>query len=259
VQYLEIIILGLLQGITEFLPISSSGHLLIGRKIFGINEYGILIEVFLHMGTLLSIIIYWYKDIKNEYQIFISGNKNYFYCIIVGTIPAVIVGLLLNDFIKDNFFDISSMRYLPFNYLILSIIIFSSKYIKNNKIGNIFLQSALIIGIAQSLAILPGLSRSGLTIIMGLYLGLNFKVATKYSFMLAIPILLFAAIDSIYDYFIIENFNQNINLLLMIGFIASFTSGYLMLVILQKIIENRKLWYFSFYCLLISMVLFYGI
>ena len=77
--------------------------------------------------------------------------------------------------------------------------------------------------------------------------------------MLAIPILLFAAIDSIYNYFIIENLNQNINLLLVIGFIASFISGYLMLIILQKIIESRKLWYFSFYCLLISMVLFYGI
>ena len=258
-QYLEIIILGLLQGVTEFLPISSSGHLLIGRKIFGINEYGILIEVFLHMGTLLAIIFYWNKDIKNEYKIFLSGDKNFFHCIIIGTIPALVVGLVLNDFIKNTFFDISSMKYLSFNYLILSIIIFSSKYVTDNKIENIVLKSAFLIGIAQSIAILPGFSRSGLTIIVGLYLGLNFKVATKFSFMLAIPILLFAAIDSIYNYIMISSLNQNISLLLILGFIASFISGYLMLLLLQKIIENKKLWYFSFYCLLISMVLFYAI
>ena len=258
-QYLEIIILGLLQGVTEFLPISSSGHLLIGRKIFGINEYGILIEVFLHMGTLLAIIFYWNKDIKNEYKIFLSGDKNFFHCVIIGTIPALVVGLVLNDFIKNTFFDISSMKYLSFNYLILSIIIFSSKYVTDNKIENIVLKSAFLIGIAQSIAILPGFSRSGLTIIMGLYLGLNFKVATKFSFMLAIPILLFAAIDYIYNYIMISSLNQNISLLLILGFIESFISGYLMLLLLQKIIENKKLWYFSFYCLLISMVLFYAI
>jgi len=249
----------LLQGITEFLPVSSSGHLLIGRKIFDINEFGILVEVILHIGTLLAIIVFWYNDIKKEYNTFIDGDKSYFYSIIIGTIPAAIIGLLFNEFIKTTFFDISSMKYLSFNYLILSIIIFSSKYISNNKIENIVFKSAFLIGIAQSLAILPGFSRSGLTIVMGLYLGLNFKTATKFSFILAVPILIFASIDSIYNYFILENLNQNINLLLFVGLCTSFISGYLILIMLQKIIENRKLWYFSFYCFLISLVLFYGI
>ena len=99
-QYLEFILLGILQGITEFLPISSSGHLLIGRRIFGINDYGILIEVFLHLGTLFSIILYWYKDIIKEFKLVINGERQFLYSIIIATIPASIVGFLFNDFIQ---------------------------------------------------------------------------------------------------------------------------------------------------------------
>ena len=258
-QYLEFILLGILQGITEFLPISSSGHLLIGRKIFGINDYGILIEVFLHLGTLFSIILYWYKDIIKEFKLVINGERQFLYSIIIATIPASIVGFLFNDFIKDLFFDITSMKYLPFNYLLLSLIIFLSKYIINNKNNKVIYKYAFLIGIAQSIAILPGFSRSGLTIIMAMYLGLSFKTATKFSFLLAIPILLFASFDSIYHYFFISNVSNDINILLLLGFVASFVSGYFILGFLHKIIENRKFWYFSIYCFTISLILFYGI
>ena len=128
-EYIEFILLGILQGITEFLPISSSGHLLIGRKIFGINEYGLLIEIVLHLGTLLSIILFWHKDIKEEFKLFINGDKQFTYAIIIATIPASIVGVLFQEYIKEFFFNIESMKYLSFNYLLLSIIIFSSKFI----------------------------------------------------------------------------------------------------------------------------------
>mgnify|MGYP001186608106 CR=1 FL=1 len=258
-EYIEFILLGILQGITEFLPISSSGHLLIGRKIFGINEYGLLIEIVLHLGTLLSIILFWHKDIKEEFKLFINGDKQFTYAIIIATIPASIVGVLFQEYIKEFFFNIESMKYLSFNYLLLSIIIFSSKFINEKNKSTVIYKYALLIGIAQSIAILPGFSRSGLTIVMAMYLGLSFKSATKFSFLLAIPILIFASFDSIYEYFLIINSFDNFNIPLLLGFITSFITGYFILGILKGIIENRKFWYFSIYCFLISLSLFYGI
>ena len=256
-EYLEFILLGLLQGITEFFPISSSGHLLIGRKLFNMHRYGMTIEVFLHLGTLFSILIFWFKDIKYELKKFISGNKSYFLSIIIGILPAGIIGFFLNDYIENVFFDIHSIQYLAYNYLILSIIIFLSKFFMNGSDNNITFRNALLIGIVQSIAILPGFSRSGLTIIMGLYLGLNFKTSSKFSFMLAIPILIFAMINSLYDYtFIISD---NINSQLILGVAFSFISGYFILILLQRILKANKFWYFSFYCLFLSLVLFYGI
>ena len=257
IEYLEFILLGILQGITEFLPISSSGHLLLGRKLFNINEYGIIIEVFLHLGTLFSILLFWLSDIKYEIKKFTSGNSKYVNSIIIGTIPAAIVGFLFNDYIENIFFDTNSIKYLSYNYLLLSILIFISKYFMNGTKNEITYKFAFLIGVIQSFAILPGLSRSGLTIILGLYLGLNFKTSSKFSFMLAIPILIFASIHSLIDYLTFELFS--INLQLIIGSIFSFISGYYILIFLQRILQSNKFWYFSFYCFLLSMVLFYGI
>ena len=256
-EYLEFILLGVLQGITEFLPISSSGHLLLGRKLFNINEYGIIIEVFLHLGTLFSILLFWSSDIKYEIKNLTKGNSKYFNSIIIGTIPAAILGFLFNDYIENIFFDIKSIKYLSYNYLLLSIIIYVSKYFMDGTKNEITYKIAFLIGIIQSFAILPGLSRSGLTIILGLYFGLNFKTSSKFSFMLAIPILIFASLNSLIDYLSFEIFS--INMQLIIGCIFSFISGYYVLIFLHSILQSNKFWYFSFYCFSLSMVLFYGV
>ena len=254
-QKLEYAILGIIQGITEFLPISSSGHILIGRYFFDINHPGINIEVFLHTGTLLSIILFWYKDILYEINEIKNGKRFFIISLIIGTIPAGIIGLTFNSFIEDYFFN-SSLSFLSYNYLLLGVILFSSKFIKNNSNESISYKNAFLIGIAQACAILPGLSRSGLTIVMAMYLGISFKSATKFSFLLAIPILVFATFDTMLsDY---SNFYNNINSTqIIIGFILSFVIGYLTLGMLQRIIKNQKLWYFSFYCLIIGLMLFY--
>ena len=255
-QKLEYAILGIIQGITEFLPISSSGHILIGRYFFDINHPGINIEVFLHTGTLLSIILFWYKDILYEINEIKNGKRFFIISLIIGTIPAGIIGLTFNSFIEDYFFNSSSLSFLSYNYLLLGVILFSSKFIKNNSNESISYKNAFLIGIAQACAILPGLSRSGLTIVMAMYLGISFKSATKFSFLLAIPILVFATFNTMLsDY---SNFYNNINSTqIVIGFILSFVFGYLTLGLLQKIIKNHKLWYFSFYCLIIGLILFY--
>jgi undecaprenyl-diphosphatase len=255
-QELEYVILGVIQGITEFLPISSSGHILLGRNFFNINHPGINIEVFLHTGTLLSIMLFWYKDILYEINDFKNGKRFFIISLIIGTIPAGVIGLTFNSFIEDYFFNSSSLSFLSYNYLLLGLILFSSKFIKNNKNETISYKNAFLIGIAQACAILPGFSRSGLTIVMAMYLGISFKSATKFSFLLAIPILVFATFDTILsDY---SNFNNNINSTqIFISFILSFVVGYLTLGLLQRIIKNQKLWYFSFYCLIIGAILFY--
>ena len=255
-QKLEYAILGIIQGITEFLPISSSGHILIGRYFFNINHPGINIEVFLHTGTLLSIILFWYKDILYEINEIKNGKRFFIISFIIGTIPAGIIGFTFNSFIKYYFFNSSSLSFLSYNYILLGVILFSSKFIKNNSNDSISYKNAFLIGIAQACAIIPGLSRSGLTIVMAMYLGISFKSATKFSFLLAIPILVFATFDTMLsDY---PNFYNNINSTqITIGFILSFVVGYLTLGLLQKIIKNQKLWYFSFYCLIIGLILFY--
>ena len=256
-NYLEYILLGAVQGLTEFFPISSSGHLLLLRKLFGIEEGGLLIEVALHLGTLLSIVFFWKKFIYEKIQETFKGDFDYLSVIIIGTIPAGIVGLLFEDKIKEYFFDISSMNYLIVCYIVLTIIIFSTKYFIKNKNSEITYFYAFLIGIAQAMAILPGLSRSGLTIFMALLLGLSFKKSMQFSFMLAIPILIFSSI-----YLIFNNMELLLDMSflieLLVGILSSFLIGYSILFMLEKIINKGKFWYFSFYCLFISLVLFYA-
>ena len=250
-NYFEAIILGLIQGITEFFPISSSGHLIIFRKIFNLHQYNLLLEVALHIGTLFSILFYWREDLKKIFR----KDNNTLLMIVVGSIPAGLIGFLYKNKISELFYDINSISFLIFTYFALSCLLFISKYYLNNKKEQIGLISAFLIGIAQSFAIIPGLSRSGLTIIMALFLGIKFKHAMKFSFLLAIPILIFAGLESINDNFILLVSNYNLIIFLLIGITSAAISGYGILFLLEKIIQKNKFWHFSFYCLLISIIL----
>ena len=255
-NYLEYIILGILQGITEFLPISSSGHLLIGRSIFSLDLElsDSFIEVFLHGGTLLSILLYWRKDILQELKDIINGKMEFIYCIIIGTIPAGVVGLIFKSQINKYFFDINNISYLCLSYFLLGMILLLTKKFKVIKYNTLLYSHALLIGIAQSLAILPGISRSGITIACALFLGLNPIVSTKFSFMLAIPILIFSFLDSMASNYYNLN-NSHLLIPLIIGFITSFIIGYIAIGFLVKLIENNKLWYFAPYCIFISILI----
>jgi len=262
--YLESILLGIIQGITEFLPISSSGHLLMGRSFFDIKTTGSssFIEVFLHGGTLLSILLYWKDDLIDSIKKNIRGESNLFLNIIIGTVPAGIVGLFFKDRIDGYFFDIQNIGYLSISYLLLAIILYLTKreYKNSNNYNNVIYKFAFLIGLAQCFAIIPGISRSGITIAMAIFLGLNKTKATNFSFMLAIPILFFTFIGSL-----VENFNSFSNSVLfwplILGFISSFITGYFVIGILVKMVEKQRLWYFSIYCLLISIMLgyYYGL
>ena len=249
------IILGIIQGVTEFFPISSSGHILIFEKMLNMDENGSFMEIVLHGGTLLSILIYYWKDIKYEISKVLKNDFTFLKNIILATLPAAIFGYYFKDEIISYFFS-SDQRfvYLSISYLVCSVVLFSSKFIQDGDKGkSLTLKVAILIGFAQLLAVFPGISRSGMTISIALLLGIHRKDAAKFSFMLAIPIILFAFISGI-----VENYSElaKNKLPLLCGFLSSAFVGYFVISTLVKLVENRKLWVFSIYCLMISLILF---
>lgn len=238
---LRCIVMGIFQGITEFLPISSSGHLVVLKNLLNYEETGITLEVFLHFGTLLSILFFFNKRILNYLK-----PKNLFF-IIIGTIPAGVFGILFKDSIEKAF---SSILFVVPSFILTGIYLFISekKYKERMKELNIWI--ALSIGIAQGFALLPGISRSGWTTSTGLLSGLSKTLAFEFSFILSIPALLGAFILEVKDINYIGNLFP-----LIIGTIFSFFSGLLALFIFSKIILLKKLRYFSYYLWIISVLL----
>jgi len=257
-NFIEYIILGTIQGITEFLPISSSGHLLIGRSLFDLKTTisGSFIEIFLHGGTLLSILFYWRKDLIIDIKATINGKYTMLYNVIAATIPAAIVGFFFKEQIDVYLFNIDNIGYLSLSYLFLSGVLFFTKNNIPNNHSDILLKYAFIIGVAQCFAIIPGISRAGITIATALYIGVNNENSTKFSFILAIPILCVSFFGSL-----IENYSlfmqSPIFWPLIVGFFSSFIVGYLTIGFLVNTIKKNKLWYFSVYCLSLSFILIY--
>ena len=245
----EAIIIGLVQGLTEFLPISSSGHLVILQSLLNIDLPGNLIEVSAHFGTLLSIILVYKKDI---YDLIISfkslKTKNYIFLVVLATIPSVVFVLIAKPFILSLF---ESSRSVSLALIFTGIILFISNYgsyVKNN----LNTSKGLIIGLFQALAILPGISRSGMTISIALLLGIKSREAAKFSFMLAIPAIVGAAVLTILE----TDFNEAKDLIIPLittAFIA-FLSGYFALNFLIKILNNGKFYYFSIYCIFLGII-----
>lgn len=233
---IKIIILSLIQGLTEFLPISSSGHLVLFENILKYNPEGIGLEVLLHISTSLAIIVYFLKRIFSFYKI-------YYKEVIIGIIPAGITGFLFKRFF-ERFFDFPSYLFLFF--LINSIILFLARERGNEKID---IKKALFIGIFQILSIFPGISRSGTTISSALILKCNKKEAFEFSFLMGLPLILGSGL--------VEYENINLNFENFIGFLITFFTGLLSLYILDRILKIKKFHYFSFYTLFLSIISFF--
>ena len=252
-NFLDMILLGLVQGLTEFFPVSSSGHLLIGKTLLSIKENPILLDIILHLGTLLSIIVFWRKDLLLDSRQILSGENTIYLKLIIGCIPAGIIGLFYSDQIENYFFnDIGDT--IPFflivNYAVMSVIVFITKYFHNNEKLNFTYYHAFLIGCAQCFALMPGISRSGVTIVAALLLGYTFKKSMKFSFYLAIPTIFFGSLLKIRDINSLDSLT-----IPLVGFIFSFIFGYFILTLLDKVILQKKYWYFSVYCLIITVIL----
>ena len=245
------IFLGIIQGITEFLPISSSGHLVIFDKLLPVINLNTNDIAFLHIGTLFSIVIFYRARILQIFNNLIIF-KFYLKIIIFGILPAVIVGLLtpIQEAI-DNSSQI--LIYTGIAYFFLSVLlIFSERIASQNilSIEEITINQAFMIGIAQAFALMPGISRSGVTLLAAMYLGLKKADAIFYSMLIGIP--------TIFGAWSLTFINQSfeVNTSILIPTIVAFLTGILAIKLLVKFTTESKLQFFGFYCLILSIISF---
>ena len=246
--FIEAIILGVTQGLTEFLPISSSGHLVIMQHLLNIQSNGNEFEVLVHIGTLGSIFVVFFQDLQSLTSDFKSKrNRLYIFYLFIASTPAALAGILLKDYFEsffDNYHSVS--KALMFTGIILILSYFFKP--KNKKIN--FLTS-IIIGFFQALAIIPGISRSGMTISFALLLGINAKDAAKFSFLMAIPVIGGAGFLTLLDSY--DNFSFPAS-----QAFAALTSSFLVGIFALKWLLNwlgeGKFHYFGFYCCVVSIL-----
>ena len=253
---IDAIILGVIQGLTEFLPVSSSGHLEITRELLSTNQLpsdNLLMTSVLHFATALSTILVFRKDIydliKGLFDKENKTSKSYIIKILIAIVPAGLVGFLLSDEIE--FLFSGNMILVGIMLIITGTLLFLTKILKtkNFKISSIH---ALIIGLSQAFAVIPGISRSGATICTSLFLGNNKSEAAKFSFLIVIPVIFGAILKDVLSGDIFDN-EIKISILI-IGFISSFLTGVLACKLMLKIVANNNLIYFSFYCFVLGII-----
>ena len=223
---IQALILAIIQGMTEFLPVSSSAHLILVPKIIGWNDQGLLFDIALHFGTLLAVLIYFRDDLAQMIEDLLRNRSHNIMqsdvmILIIATIPIVIVGGLFNDWIENN---LRSSNVIATTSIIFGLILLASDKFSSSK-NNLTLRIGLLIGLAQVLALIPGVSRSGITITMGLFMGLGRVKSAKFSFLLAIPVILGASVLQIYESYSIA-FSSINYVLLLTGLSVSFLFAY---------------------------------
>ncbi len=261
IKILKYILLGIIQGFTEPLPISSSGHVFILKQIFNLGGTDLNFEIIVNFGSLLAILLIYKDDliklIKNFFLFFkkkTDETKNDFkYCllIVLGSIPVGIIGLLFKDVIEEK---LNNIKIIGIAFLVTSLFLFLVKNIKGKKKDkDLSIIDSIVIGITQVVALIPGISRSGSTLIGGLFRDLDRETALKYSFMLYIPVSLGTAILGIKDLLEMSNIHDLI-LPYGLGFIASFIVSYFTLRWFMKVVKKGNLIYFSIYTLIIGIL-----
>lgn len=268
---IEAIILGIVQGITEFLPISSTGHLTLAGKFMGLisdknPEHWTSFIAVIQLGTMVSIFVYFWKDLWNIFIEFLQNNfqkrvkyseqslnSKLGWMIIAGTIPIVVIGLLFKDTIEGaltkNLYVISGS--LIVLAIILAVAEKTAKFKKDIK--DVTLIDSILIGIAQAVALIPGSSRSGTTITGGLFLGLKRDVAARFSFLLSVPAILASGLLQLKESLVFINYDIALNLI--IATIVSGISGYLAIDFLLKFLKKNSTFAFIFYRIALGILI----
>lgn len=257
-ELLKAIILGAIQGLTEFLPVSSSGHLVIGSELLNFQEQGVVFDVCLHLGTLLSVFIVFRREILAMIQApfqYFSGNsdvdvKRFFFWdiyVILATLPAVVVGLFFKDYV-DLFFGSTLIAYCML--IVTGIIMIIAQYVPERR-KSLNWWKSILVGCAQALAIMPGLSRSGSTIFAGMILGVPRETIARFSFIMSIPAILGAAVLQMGDFFKTPP-TSDVAINLIAGMAMSAIAGYFAIKLLLDIIRRNRLQWFGYYCLLLA-------
>ncbi len=245
------ILLGVVQGLTEFLPISSSGHLVVAEAAMGLQTPGVVVEVVLHVATLLAVVIVYWKTLRKLAVGAIGGDRaawRYFLLLALATVPAGLVGVTLQDWFESTF---DSLTFVGVNFLITGTVLWSTR----GRVGHgerPTVKGAMGIGVAQALAILPGISRSGMTVAAGMWLGVDAVRAAEFSFLLAIPVIAGAAVLQIPD--LSGDTMSIVTFPLMAGFVAALVSGVLAIRVLIALLRARAFHRFAPYCWTIGVI-----
>ncbi len=246
-RLLYIIIMAFLQGITEFLPISSSGHLVLAGKAFGLHEPGGGLEIALHFGTLLSIVVFYWRDlvalVRTANSVKSESTKT-IGLVIIASIPAAVIGLAFESQLLSCFDNGA----LAGAMLILTGIVLLSTLFTTKHGARINLPRAIAIGFAQAAAILPGISRSGITIVTARHTGVEGEKAARFSFFMAIPVIAGA------NFLHLIGHSSGFDAIHIVGIAISFVIGYISLKVLIKVLDKGKLWVFGPYCLILGII-----
>jgi len=255
-EIIDAIILGIIQGLTEFLPVSSSGHLELGKAILGANaipEESLLFTVVLHFATALSTIVIFRKDIldilKGLFQFNWNEETQFAVKIIVSMVPAALVGFFLEDFMIV-FFD-GAIIIVGIMLIITAVLLYLADMAKTTNKGVSF-KSAFIIGLAQAVAMLPGISRSGATISTSVLLGIDKTKSARFSFLMVVPLIFGKVAKDILGGEL--SFESSQMAPMAAGFIAAFVAGLFACTWMIQLVKKSKLTYFAIYCLVVGLI-----
>ena len=254
-DWIEALVLGIIQGLTEFLPVSSSGHLELGKHILGV-EYSenLTFTIIVHGATVLSTIVVFWKTIMELFREFFRFRWNestqYIVKIFISMIPVVIVGLFFKDQIEGLF--TGNIMFVGMMLIVTSAILAFTYYAKEKQ-KDITYKNSFIIGIAQALAVIPGISRSGATIATGLYLGNKKESVAKFSFLMVLIPIIAANVKDLGDLNLQATDSVTLTPLI-IGFISAFITGLAACTLMIRIVKRGKLIYFALYCLIVGVI-----
>ncbi len=260
------ILLGIIQGLTEFFPVSSSGHLVLAERLLGVPVENLRFEIVLHLGTLLAVLVAFRGQVgkvlkglfagrvrwKRGKFLFPNEETRLSWLLVLATIPAALVGLFFEEAIEKNFLD---PLWVGVFLLVTGTVLFGTSFVKRPS-GRPNWWRSLVIGIAQAAAVLPGVSRSGLTISAGIYSGVEREKAAEFSFLLSIPLILGAGLVKIKGMVETELPAGEV-VLYLAGAAAAALSGYLAIRVVLSLLKKRRFAYFAYYCWLVGLLVIF--
>lgn len=254
----ECLFLGLLQGVTEFLPVSSSGHLALAKHVIGLGEPSIAYDLVLHVATLLAVTIFFIRDISTLTIEWLYGffkprarewaGWRFAWAVILGTVVTAPIALVLKKFVLAS---LTNLTWLGVNFWITSLLLLSTIFIAKGR-RSVGPADGIAVGLFQGLAVMPGISRSGATICGGLYFGLTKEEAFRFSFLLSIPAIAGATLVEALEAGGVDSFMATLPTGWFYGSVVAFLSGLVSLFLLRKLVLGDRWWYFGIYCALLG-------
>jgi undecaprenyl-diphosphatase len=265
-SYLDALILGVLQGLTEFLPVSSSGHLVLGQEVLGIIQSdNITFEIFVHFGTLFSILAIFWRDVWRIFSSLFTAavkprtvpdmlreNEHFRLAalVLLGSVPAAVIGLSMKPYVEMAFADVNLVGVM---LMVTGLVLFLTRLAKPTPGRMVGWGTALMIGFAQAFAIMPGISRAGMTISTALFAGIDREQAARFSFILALPAIFGATLLEALE-LAAAPINRYFAVVLFIGTAAAFVAGYAAIKTIFVVLRRDKFSYFAFYCLAVGII-----